>query len=260
MAFDPRFTACVISEPSSSILSSSTSSAFAQDVEDLRQRFGEEWLKFHAAQDQTAFSAPIPIEIYESTEPEFQVLPDTEQDTIPVENIPALAVRSESIEEPPHTDSNENESHPFLLQLEEKPDAEDALLVTVGDIHLIERNISGIIVEMLELKCILKSEIEMDARHVTVYFDYMRKDRRRRKYVFEDEEQALEFTELIKRVVENRAEAILNYQCLQCGKIFPEYRAESKVRYQSSGNFSTGYSSPYGSASFSAKGKAFSVI
>ncbi|XP_055328793.1 serine/threonine-protein kinase 11-interacting protein-like [Paramacrobiotus metropolitanus] len=243
-------------EPPVDILSSSTSSAFAQDIEELREKFGEEWLKFHAVQNSVPQSAPIAIEVPDFTAQLIDEIihPHDEQLTAEPERIQS----AESIDDAPpplHTESNENESDPFLVQLEDKPNSEDALLVSLGDKHLIERNISGVIVEMLENTSVLKCEIsEDDPTRLSMYFDYMRKDRRSRKYCFEDADQALQFLDLVRPLVDEKDVKFLKYQCLQCNKIFPEYQAETKIKYRPQSAVQSGYSSSIGSMSTSNKG------
>ena len=224
------------------------------DIEERRQRFGEEWLKFQAA---TEPMSSLPISMSLKAEPLRLDFPDLEEDAITSDDVVHSADlnHAESVEQPEQTETDENESSPYLVQPFDDSDPNHALLVTLGDVHLIERNASGVVVELLELSSVLKAEVPgEDDRSVSIYFDYLRKDRRKRRYVFESAEQAQEFSELLAPLIDRKDEKVSCYQCLQCSEIFPEYQAETKVKYVPRGDFQhSGYSSSVGSAS--TKGK-----
>ncbi|GAV02457.1 hypothetical protein RvY_13020 [Ramazzottius varieornatus] len=240
--------------PTKPVSTVSSSVSFAVDIEERRHKFGDEWLRFQSVED-AGISSSIPIEIAAFPKVESPIPFLLNEDAKEASRHDEELRRAESIEAAERTESNENESEPFFVHFDTDMSPEHLLIVSVGEVHLIERNAAGVITEMLELSSMMKCEAE-EGSVVAMYFDYLRKDRRRRRYVLEDPEQASQLLQLLQPIVSQKAENAPMFQCLQCSEVFPEYRAETKVKYVPHGDFQhNGYSSSIGCAiSLSVKG------
>lgn len=236
----------------------SDSTSLVKEMEELRHKFGENWLKFQKAEESdTNFSQP---EFTQSDTGNVEPLRlDFEEDLtfpLPVADESPEDFLDEEASGP--TESGENESNPFLVK-KVVQDGENELFITVGEVHVIERNTSAIIVEMLEIGSIQKAEIAKDsAAKLLIKFDYVHPDRRKRVYIFEDAVNAGEFLDIIQPLLESKSNKEINLECLQCKKVFAEFRARREIKYLTREEIKSGYSSSVGSASASIKGALLS--
>ncbi|XP_060084955.1 serine/threonine-protein kinase 11-interacting protein-like, partial [Ylistrum balloti] len=133
-----------------------------------------------------------------------------------------------------------SESEPFIVTL---PNQEDThLIVTVNQRYIIEKDLNGRVIEMLDLKCLqnvilshntlpqeegMESEVKLPV--LQMKFDYVRKDRRERTYVMEDGDNAKSFQLLLQPCLEEKEldrklQGLL--QCLKCSAQFDKSEAE----------------------------------
>lgn len=92
------------------------------------------------------------------------------------------------------------ESEPFIVML--PGEKLQQLIISVNNRYLIEKDLNGTITELLDLKCLEAFQVIMetvDHENISeeislpvcrIKFDYLRKDRRERKYVMEDGSRA----------------------------------------------------------------------
>ncbi|CAG2185846.1 unnamed protein product [Mytilus edulis] len=131
------------------------------------------------------------------------------------------------------------------------------LIISVNNRYLIEKDLNGQIVELLDLKCMVSFLISMetvDHENISeeislpvckIKFDYTRKDRRDRTYVMEDADIAKEFQNLLQpfidaKDVERQMKDLL--QCLKCSNQFDKSAAEIKIQVPDKKHFNS-YSS-----------------
>ncbi|OWF48594.1 serine/threonine-protein kinase 11-interacting protein-like isoform X2 [Mizuhopecten yessoensis] len=131
------------------------------------------------------------------------------------------------------------ESEPYIVTL---PNQEEThLIVTVNQRYIIEKDLNGRVVEMLDLKCLekitlshntLPQEQGEEEGRVTpmlrMKFDYVRKDRRERTYIMEDNDNAESFQALLQpcldeKKLDRKLQGLL--QCLKCSAQFDKSEA-----------------------------------
>ncbi|XP_052092248.1 serine/threonine-protein kinase 11-interacting protein-like isoform X2 [Mytilus californianus] len=144
------------------------------------------------------------------------------------------------------------ESEPFIVML--PSEKLQQLIISVNNRYLIEKDLNGQIVELLDLKCIVSFLISMetvDHENISgeislpvckIKFDYTRKDRRDRKYVMEDADIAKEFQNLLQpfidaKDVKRQMKDLL--QCLKCSNQFDKSDAEIKIHVPDKKHFNS---------------------
>ncbi|XP_033732622.1 serine/threonine-protein kinase 11-interacting protein-like [Pecten maximus] len=133
-----------------------------------------------------------------------------------------------------------SESEPYIVTLPNQEDTQ--LIVTVNQRYIIEKDLNGRVVEMLDLKCLQNvtlshntssqeqgTEEEVTLPVLQMKFDYVRKDRRERTYIMEDSDNAKSFQMLIRPCLEEKEldrklQGLL--QCLKCSAKFDKSEAE----------------------------------
>ncbi|XP_076093432.1 uncharacterized protein LOC143064473 [Mytilus galloprovincialis] len=144
------------------------------------------------------------------------------------------------------------ESEPFIVMLPSEKLKQ--LIISVNNRYLIEKDLNGQIVELLDLKCMVSFLISMetvDHENISqeislpvckIKFDYTRKDRRDRTYVMEDADIAKEFQNLLQpfidaKDVERQMKDLL--QCLKCSNQFDKSAAEIKIQVPDKKHFNS---------------------
>ncbi|XP_041372352.1 serine/threonine-protein kinase 11-interacting protein-like [Gigantopelta aegis] len=132
------------------------------------------------------------------------------------------------------------ESEPFIVLLVHKN--YEQLIVTTNERFLVEKDLNGLVVEQLDLRSLLGIERWEDAvhhnlvdgddivmAHIRLTFDYVRRDRRERLYVMEDDDNAQQFEDLLHPFLEERevrSLPIVIFQCLKCSHHFTKKEAK----------------------------------
>ncbi|PIK50319.1 putative serine/threonine-protein kinase 11-interacting protein, partial [Apostichopus japonicus] len=133
------------------------------------------------------------------------------------------------------TDSEEDLCGPLLVKVATGAGSEfTEMLLTVKQTHLEESDLNGEVQERLELQSLLSVEVleknlpnEGLVPVVELNFEYVRKDRRQRKYWMEDQSSA----EMLSAVLESfwqenqRTKVTQFMSCLKCAKEFPLSKA-----------------------------------
>ncbi|XP_071103908.1 serine/threonine-protein kinase 11-interacting protein-like [Haliotis cracherodii] len=151
--------------------------------------------------------------------------------------VPAVRQESSGFEwtrsEDEEIESYGEESEPFIVFLKQRNF--EQMLVTVNQRYILEKNLNGVITERLDLKSLLsldQSEDSVDHEdvignvlmpHLQLSFDYVRKDRRERVYVMENEDSAQKMCDLLQPFLYERELKSLPkfvYQCLKCSHNF----------------------------------------
>ncbi|XP_069121342.1 serine/threonine-protein kinase 11-interacting protein-like [Argopecten irradians] len=129
-----------------------------------------------------------------------------------------------------------SESEPFIVTLPNQDDTQ--LIVTVNQRYIIEKDLNGKVVEMLDLKCLQTAvlshntpsqETDDTVPVLQMKFDYVRKDRRERTYIMEDSDNAKSFQMLLQPCLEEKEmdRKLQNLlQCLKCSAQFDKSEAE----------------------------------
>ncbi|XP_046575315.1 LOW QUALITY PROTEIN: serine/threonine-protein kinase 11-interacting protein-like [Haliotis rubra] len=135
------------------------------------------------------------------------------------------------------------ESEPFIVFLKQK--SFEQMLVTLNQRYILEKNLNGAITERLDLKSLLsldQSEDRVDHEdvmgnilmpHLQLTFDYVRKDRRERVYVMENEESAQKMCDFLQPFLYERELKSLPkfvYQCLKCCSTTSVVKKETSVQ------------------------------
>ncbi|XP_067686278.1 serine/threonine-protein kinase 11-interacting protein-like isoform X2 [Haliotis asinina] len=125
------------------------------------------------------------------------------------------------------------ESEPFIVFLKQRNF--EQMLVTLNQRYILEKNLNGVVTERLDLKSLLSLDQSEDCvdhedvmgnilmPHLQLTFDYVRKDRRERVYVMENEENAQKMCDLLQPFLYARELKSLPkfvYQCLKCSHNF----------------------------------------
>ncbi|XP_070535506.1 serine-rich adhesin for platelets-like [Ptychodera flava] len=119
------------------------------------------------------------------------------------------------------------------------------ILLTTNERSIQERNLDGQIIEKLDIKSIqtVKTSFQVIADAVgdkqncvpvvSLTFNYIRRDRQRRDYVMEDEDNAKALVELFAPILEQNQtlpEALQKLQCMKCSSVFPKNQAHKKIQ------------------------------
>ncbi|CAH1775432.1 unnamed protein product [Owenia fusiformis] len=124
------------------------------------------------------------------------------------------------------------ESEPFIVSLQEDPSTH--MMLTLGVRYLWEKNLDGDVIEQLDLKSLLEtneSHFEPDNRPIiTMNFDYVKKDRKVRKYIMEDDSALKLFTDMLQPFLQAREASNQLKDMLQCLKCSTEFHASGASR------------------------------
>ncbi|XP_038045293.1 serine/threonine-protein kinase 11-interacting protein-like isoform X2 [Patiria miniata] len=148
----------------------------------------------------------------------------------------------------------EEEEHelcsPLLVTVQESNQDDPVhLFLTVRETHLEEKNLNGHVTERLEIKCLkgMQESIEPVWNEeagvndllpvINLTFDYMRRDRKKREYILEDQESFRILSKTLRPFLEeNRLAATTHqkamFQCLKCSTEFAGHQAKRKLPAQ----------------------------
>lgn len=210
-----------------------------KQIEDLHEKFGESWLNSQSGLLDVlgleSFSLPYSSSPYEAdftiysgdfTQEPIQVAKEVTVETTEHIN-EEYEKKNEVPEVVPDEPDIEGEERIYLATLKSET---DPIFIVIGQTHFSERECStGNEREKWHLDSITNCEI-LDEEMTTVQIDFetMRKSRKQRIYVFEEEIEA--FVACIKNVINSKSpkkEDDVKYQCMKCSTVFAKVRNES---------------------------------
>ncbi|EEZ97501.1 serine/threonine-protein kinase 11-interacting protein [Tribolium castaneum] len=206
-----------------------------KQIEDLHEKFGESWLNSQSGLLDVlgleSFSLPLSTSPYEA---DFTIYSGdfTQEQEIAKGTVvePPDQINEEyekKIEAIPDEPDIEGEESIYLATVRTET---EPIFIVIGQTHLSERECStGNEREKWHLDSITNCEI-LDEGLTTVQIDFetMRKSRKQRIYVFEDEIEA--FVACIKNKINTRQpkkEDDVKYQCMKCSTVFGRVKNES---------------------------------
>jgi hypothetical protein len=210
-----------------------------KQIEDLHEKFGESWLNSQSGLLDVlgleSFSLPLSTSPYEA---DFTIYSGdfdkaAQAESTPLNTSDILNEEYDKHDATPDTSLDEpdveGEESIYLATIKTET---DPIFIVIGPTHLSERECStGSEREKWHLDSILSCEIvDESATTVQLDFDTMRKDKKQRIYVFEEEIDA--FVGLIKNKINSRTpkkEDDIKFQCMKCSVVFKKIKNGSML-------------------------------
>ncbi|XP_050407128.1 serine/threonine-protein kinase 11-interacting protein isoform X1 [Patella vulgata] len=126
-----------------------------------------------------------------------------------------------------------DESEPFIVMIENEDYKQ--LIIVLNERYIVEKDLNGCVIDRYDLKCLKGFEMgETQVQHADVVdsvtlpqiqlsFDYIKKDRREKSYIMEDDENVQRLLDLLQPFLTAQDLKSTNnslYQCLKCSNQF----------------------------------------
>lgn len=208
-----------------------------RQIKELREKYGEAWLQQQAgSQVQEALGlerSPMPVTsspyenefLLHAHEEESASVNETFETAVADDNS-VYARQNEGSSSEEEIDLGDGDESIYLVT---RRGSDEELFVVLTQKRIYERDcITSKVKSHWHIESLMDCEfVEGEPAVIRLQFETIRKDRKQREYVLEEEEEARRLMGVLKSVLDNKApdENILGYQCMKCSRQFAVDRA-----------------------------------